>query len=44
MQVVHGLVDENGNELEEVERTLPVWLKANKIYGYFNGNAINFEG
>ena len=44
VQIVHGLVDDNGNELEEVERTLPVWLEANKIYGHFNGNPINFEG
>ncbi|MDY6901841.1 MAG: hypothetical protein SWZ49_27755 [Cyanobacteriota bacterium] len=44
VQIVHGLVDENGNELEEVERTLPSWLEANKIYGHFNGNPINFEG
>ena len=43
VQIVHGLVDENGNELEEVERTLPSWLEANKIYGHFNGNAIHFE-
>ncbi len=44
VQIVHGLVDENGNELEEVESTLPVWLEANKIYGHFNGSPINFEG
>ena len=43
LQIVHGLVDENGNELEEVERTLPSWLEANKIYGHFNGSPINFE-
>ena len=44
VQIVHGLVDENGNELEEVERTLPAWLEANKIYGHFNGIEVNFEG
>jgi hypothetical protein len=44
VQIVHGLVDKNENELEEVERTLPNWLEANKIYGHFNGSPINFEG
>ena len=44
VQIVHGLVDDNGNELEEVERILPNWLEANKIYGHFNGSPINFEG
>jgi|GEM_PF-1071809 len=44
VQIVHGLVDENGNELEEVERTLPSWLEANKIYGHFNGIEVHFEG
>jgi hypothetical protein len=43
VQIAHGLVNENGNELEEVERTLPNWLEANKIYGHFNGSSINFE-
>ncbi|NJL78078.1 MAG: hypothetical protein HC836_36250 [Richelia sp. RM2_1_2] len=43
VQIVHGLVDENGNELEEVERTLPSWLEANKIYGHFNGIEVGFE-
>ena len=43
VQIVHGLVDDNGNELEEVERTLPNWLEANKIYGHFNGKPIDFN-
>ena len=43
VQIVHGLVDENGNELEEVERTLPNWLEANKIYQHFNGKPIDFN-
>ena len=43
VQIVHGLVDENGNELEEVERTLPNWLEANKIYQHFNGKPIDFS-
>ncbi|NJN11376.1 MAG: hypothetical protein HC836_45500 [Richelia sp. RM2_1_2] len=43
VQIVHGLVDENGNELEEVERTLPNWLEANNIYQHFNGKPIDFN-
>ncbi|MBV6628168.1 MAG: hypothetical protein KI793_35490 [Rivularia sp. (in: Bacteria)] len=43
VQIVHGLVDENGNELEEVERTLPAWMKANNIYQHFNGKPIDFS-
>jgi hypothetical protein len=43
VQIIHGLVDENGNELEEVERTLPNWLEANKIYQHFNGKPIDFS-
>jgi hypothetical protein len=43
VQIVHGLVDENGNELEEVEATLPSWLEASKIHEHFNGRAIDFE-
>ncbi|NJM23924.1 MAG: hypothetical protein HC815_41650 [Richelia sp. RM1_1_1] len=43
VQIVHGLVDENGNELEEVEKTLPNWLEANNIYQHFNGKPIDFN-
>ncbi|MEA5598992.1 hypothetical protein [Rivularia sp. UHCC 0363] len=43
VQIVHGLVDENGNELSEVERTLPSWLEANNIYQHFNGKPIDFN-
>jgi hypothetical protein len=44
VQIVHGLVDSNGNELEEVEGTLPNWFEAVQIYNHFNGKPINFEG
>ncbi|MGB6300325.1 MAG: hypothetical protein WBF90_29710 [Rivularia sp. (in: cyanobacteria)] len=44
VKIVHGLVNENGSELSEVERTLPAWIKANKIYGHLNGIEVSFEG
>ena len=43
VQIVHGLVDEHGNELNEVEKTLPSWFEVNKIYEHFNGSPIKFE-
>ncbi|NJL77765.1 MAG: hypothetical protein HC917_00870 [Richelia sp. SM2_1_7] len=43
VQIVHGLVDEHGNELIEVEKTLPSWFEVNKIYEHFNGSPIKFE-
>jgi hypothetical protein len=39
----HGLVDVNGNNLDDVEKTLPSWFHPEKIYQHFNGNPINFE-
>jgi hypothetical protein len=42
IQIVHGLVDNNGNELEEVEGTLPNWFEAVQIYDHFNGKPIEF--
>ena len=41
--VKHGLVDDAGNNLEDVERTLPSWFHPQKIYDHFNGKPINFE-
>jgi hypothetical protein len=41
--VRHGLVDSLGNELEDVEHTLPVWFRPAKIHNHFNGKPINFE-
>ncbi|MBW4504951.1 MAG: hypothetical protein KME64_00295 [Scytonematopsis contorta HA4267-MV1] len=41
VQIVHGLVDTSGNELEEVEKTLPSWFEAAQIYGHFNGRPID---
>ena len=41
--IKHGLVDAAGNNLEDVERTLPAWLHPAKIHDHFNGKTINFE-
>jgi hypothetical protein len=41
--VRHGLVDSLGNKLEDVEKSLPSWFEANKIYNHFNGKPIDFE-
>jgi hypothetical protein len=41
--VRYGLVDENGNNLEDEERTLPSWMHPEKIYQHFNGKPINFD-
>ena len=39
----YGLVDADGNNLEDVEKTLPEWLRPEIIYGHFNGKPINFN-
>ncbi|MCC2695330.1 hypothetical protein [Nodularia sp. LEGE 04288] len=41
--VRYGLVDENGNNLEDVEHSLPSWMHPERIYQHFNGKPINFE-
>jgi tRNA A37 threonylcarbamoyladenosine biosynthesis protein TsaE len=41
--VRYGLVDANGNSLEDVEKTLPSWFHPQKIHDHFNGKPINFE-
>lgn len=48
--VRYGLVDEQGNNLEDVEKTLPDWFHPEKIYNHFNGHLqwspsmVNFNG
>jgi hypothetical protein len=37
-----GLKDSVGNDLTDVEKTMPVWLRAETIYGHFNGERIDF--
>ncbi|MBW4558111.1 MAG: hypothetical protein KME59_19685 [Trichormus sp. ATA11-4-KO1] len=42
--VRYGLVDENGNNLEDEERTLPSWMHPERIYQHFHGKQqINFD-
>lgn len=41
--VKHGLVDTQGNKLEDIEHTLPTWFEASRIYQHFNGKPIDFE-
>ena len=41
--VKYGLVDANGNNLEDVEKTLPAWFHPQKIHEHFNSKPINFE-
>ncbi|WP_066423356.1 hypothetical protein [Anabaena sp. 4-3] len=41
--VKYGLVDEQGNSLEDVEKTLPSWFHPEKIYQHFNGKPLNFD-
>jgi hypothetical protein len=36
-------VDEQGNNLDDVEKTLPDWFRPEKIYQHFNGKPLNFE-
>jgi hypothetical protein len=40
--VRYGLVDEQGNNLDDVEKTLPDWFHPEKIYQHFNGKSIEF--
>jgi hypothetical protein len=41
--VKYGLVDGLGNNLNDIEKTLPGWFHPQKIHEHFNGNPINFE-
>ncbi|MFM6156845.1 MAG: hypothetical protein ACKPE3_28265, partial [Sphaerospermopsis kisseleviana] len=41
--VKHGLVDGNGNNLEDVEKTLPNWFHPKKIHDHFNGKPIDCD-
>jgi len=38
----YGLADEQGNGLEDSERTLPDWFHPQKIHKHFNGSPIEF--
>ncbi|MFM6137059.1 MAG: hypothetical protein ACKPCP_23405, partial [Sphaerospermopsis kisseleviana] len=41
--IKYGLNDSSGNELEDIEKSLPSWFHPQKIHQHFNGNPINFE-
>jgi hypothetical protein len=41
--VRYGLVDEQGNNLDDVEKTLPNWFHPEQIYQHFNGKPLNFD-
>lgn len=41
--IKHGLVDAQGNKLEDVEYTLPAWFEAFKIHQHFKDKPLNFE-
>ncbi|OBQ38542.1 MAG: hypothetical protein AN485_07495 [Anabaena sp. MDT14b] len=41
--IKHGLVDAAGNNLEDVEKSLPAWLHPQKIHDHFNGKPIDFD-
>ncbi|NEU76823.1 hypothetical protein PI95_031025 [Hassallia byssoidea VB512170] len=41
--VRYGLVDEQGNNLDDVEKTLPDWFHPEQIYQHFNGKPLSFE-
>ncbi|MEH2113747.1 hypothetical protein [Nostoc sp.] len=40
--VRYSLVDEQGNNLDDVEKTLPDWFHPEKIYQHFNGKTLRF--
>ncbi|MFM6605360.1 MAG: hypothetical protein ACKPH9_26605 [Dolichospermum sp.] len=39
----HGLVDADGNNLEDVEKSLPNWFHPQKIYDHFNSKPLDFD-
>ncbi|MEM6754234.1 MAG: ATP-binding protein [Cyanobacteria bacterium P01_C01_bin.38] len=38
-----GMKDKDGNNLEDVEKTLPSWFRPELIHGHFNATPINFD-
>ncbi|MBW4635460.1 MAG: hypothetical protein KME30_27285 [Iphinoe sp. HA4291-MV1] len=43
VKIVRGLLDDNGEELKDAERTLPKWFNPEDIYNHFNGKPIVFD-
>ncbi|BAY67121.1 hypothetical protein NIES22_72840 (plasmid) [Calothrix brevissima NIES-22] len=44
VKILRGLLDDNGEELKDAERTLPCWFNPEDIYNHFNGKPIDFDG
>ncbi|RCJ30510.1 hypothetical protein A6769_33160 [Nostoc punctiforme NIES-2108] len=42
VKIVRGLLDDNGEELKDAERTLTSWFNPEDIYNHFNGKPIDF--
>jgi hypothetical protein len=42
VKIVRGLLDAVGNELTDVEKTMPDWFTPDVIYKHFNGTPISF--
>lgn len=43
VKIVRGLLDENGEELIDAERTMPKWFHPKTISNHFDGQPIIFE-
>jgi hypothetical protein len=43
VKIVRGLLDDNGEEYLDAQRTLPSWFNPEDIYNLFNGKPINFD-
>ena len=43
VKIVRGLLDDNGEELNSAERTLPSWLNPESIYNHILGKPISFD-
>jgi hypothetical protein len=43
VKIVRGLLNDNGEEDLDAERTLPSWFNAEDIYKHFNGKPIDFD-
>ena len=43
VKIIRGLLDDNGEEYLEAERTLPSWFNPEDIYNHFNGKPISFD-
>jgi hypothetical protein len=42
VKIIRGLFDDDGNELNEFEGSIPTWFNPQSIHGHFNGSPIEF--